>query len=290
MSYLKSLIDPSAFRIEEKEVKGRLMFYARHLISTFVSDTRTQQPITQQQNILKFYQQLNLLFYYQTGEDALAIDHSLSYRHRNRKHFPYRKKTEMELAGLATALMRHIFSDIIQPKILQHPHNVFQDLIGGIYECVGSGNIIIDDSQRMASDLKANLPFAWFPGPNFNIESLMFIWRTLRARLGIKFGELLTAKDLVNIDHIKPVSVFVNLTSDGYRANYATVCEWITQQAPSEITALYHAGLVNVVATRCNSRGIHLAQLGESALEALINIKDNAGFNTFASPNNSTHC
>jgi len=68
------------------------------------------------------------------------------------------------------------------------------------------------------------------------------------------------------------------VTSDGYRENYATVCEWIKQQAPSEITALYHAGLVKIIATKCNSRGIHLAQLGETALEALIDIKDNSGF------------
>jgi len=277
MSYLKSLIDPSAFRMEEKEVKGRLMQYARYLINTFVIKAGAEAK-QQQRNILRFYQQLNLIFYYQTGDDTLAIDHSLSYRHRNRKHFPYRKKTEMELAGLTTALMRNIFSDIVQPNISRHPHNVFQDLIGGIYECVGPGNIAIDDSQRMANDLKANLPFAWFTGPNFNIESLIFIWRTLRARLGIKLGELLAVKDLDNIDHIKPVSVFVNVTSDGYKANYATVCEWVEHQAPSEITALYHAGLVKIIATQCYSRGIHLGQLGETALEAIINIKDNHGF------------
>ncbi len=278
MSYLKSLIDPSAFRMEEKEVKGRLMQYARYLINTYVKEINDAQNSAQQQNILDFYQQLNLVFYYQTGEDALAIDHSLSYRHRNRKHFPYRKMTEVELAGIATALMRHIFTDIVQPKISQHPHNVFQDLIGGIHECVGSDNIMIDDSERMAGDLKANLPFAWFPGPNFHIESLMLIWRTLRARLGVKFGELLTAKDLENSDQIAPVSVFVNLTSDGYRANYATVCEWIEQQAPSEITALYNVGLVKIIATKCASRGIHLGQLGDEALNALIAIKNSHGF------------
>jgi hypothetical protein len=273
MSYLKSLIDPSAFRVEEKEVKGRMMQHARYLIDTFVTDKKVQLK-----NIHKFYQQLSLIFYYHTGEDTLAIDHSLSYRHRNRKHYPYRKMTEMELAGVVTALMRHIFTDVIQPKIPQHHHNIFQDLIGGIYECVGSGNIVIDDSQRMANDLKANLPFAWFPGPNFNIESLMLIWRTLRARLDVRFGESLSAEDLGNIDHIEPVTVFVNLTSDGYRANYASVCEWIKQQAPSEITALYHAGLVKIIPTRYFSRGIHLGQLGEEALNALIDIKNNHGF------------
>jgi glycosyltransferase involved in cell wall biosynthesis len=278
MSYLKSLIDPSAFRMEEKEVKGRLMQYARYLVNTYVTDTSDAKNSAQQQNILGFYQQLNLIFYYQTGEDALAIDHSLSYRHRNRKHFPYRKMTEMELAGIATALMRRIFTDIVQPKISQHPHNVFQDLIGGIYECVGSDNIVIDDSERMASDLKANLPFGWFPGPNFHIESLMLIWRTLRARLGVKFGELLTAADLENSGHIAPVSVFVNQTSDGYRVNYATVCAWIEQQAPSEITALHRAGLVKIIATNCSSRGIHLGQLGNEAMNALIEIKNSHGF------------
>ena len=278
MSYLKSLIDPSAFRMEEKEVKGRLMQYARYLINTYVNDINDAQNSAQQHNILNFYQQLSLIFYYQSGEDELAIDHSLSYRHRNRKHFPYRKMTEMELAGIATALMRHIFTDIVQPGISQHPHNVFQDLIGGIYECVGSDNIVIDDSERMARDLKANLPFAWFPGPNFHIESLMLIWRTLRTRLGVKFGELLTAKDLENCDHIAPVSVFVNQTSDGYRANYATVCEWIEQHAPSEITALHRAGLVKIIATKCSSRGIHPGQLGDEALNALIAIKNSHGF------------
>ncbi|RKZ96470.1 MAG: hypothetical protein DRQ43_04275, partial [Gammaproteobacteria bacterium] len=278
MSYLKSLIDPSAFRMEEKEVKGRMMHYARYLIDTFVSGSVAGKEGDQQQNILKFYQQLNLIFYFQTGEDALAIDHSLSYRHRNRKHYPYRKMTELELAGLITSLIRHIFKDVITPKVSHHPHNIFQDFIGGIHECVGSANIVIDDSQRMADDLKANLPFAWFPGPNFNIESLIFIWRTLRSRLGIPFGELLDPQTLENVDHIQPVSVFVNITSDGYRENYATVCQWIEHQAPSEITALYRAGLVKIIPTQSLSRGIHLAQLGEEALNTLIEIKNNQGF------------
>ena len=278
MSYLKSLIDPSAFRMEEKEVKGRMMHYARYLIDTFVSGTVADKERDQQQNILKFYQQLNLIFYYQTGEDALAIDHSLSYRHRNRTHFPYRKLTELELAGIVTSLIRHIFNDVIIPEISHPPHNIFQDFIGSIHECVGSGNIVIDDSQRMADALKGNLPFAWFPGPNFNIESLIFIWRTLRSRLGIPFGELLDPQFLKNIDHIQPVSVFINITSDGYRENYKTVCQWIKHQAPSEITALYHAGLVKIIPTQSLSRGIHLAQLGEEALNTLIEIKNNQGF------------
>lgn len=278
MSYLKSLIDPSAFRMEEKEVKGRMMHYARYLIDTFVRGSVTDKKSEQQQNILRFYQQLNLIFYYQTGEDALAIDHSLSYRHRNRTHFPYRKLTELELAGIVTSLIRHIFNDVIIPEISHPPHNIFQDFIGSIHECVGSGNIVIDDSQRMADALKGNLPFAWFPGPNFNIESLIFIWRTLRSRLGIPFGELLDPQTLKNIDHIQPVSVFINITSDGYRENYKTVCQWIKHQAPSEITALYHAGLVKIIPTQCLSRGIHLAQLGEEALKTLIEIKNNQGF------------
>lgn len=280
MSYLKSLIDPSAFRMEEKEVKGRMMHYAHYLINTFVSEAGTVgfDESEQQKKILKFYQQLNLIFYYQSGEDVLAIDHSLSYRHRNRKHFPYREMTELELAGIVTSLIREIFTDVIAPKISYHPHNIFQDFIGGIHECVGSGNIVIDDSQRMADDLKGNLPFAWFPGPNFNIESLIFIWRTLRSRLGIPFGELLDPAILKNIDHIQPVSVFINITSDGYRENFDTVCQWVKHQAPSEITALYHAGLVKIIPTQCLSRGIHLAQLGEEALKALIEIKNNQGF------------
>ncbi|RKZ90355.1 MAG: hypothetical protein DRQ43_11380, partial [Gammaproteobacteria bacterium] len=280
MSYLKSLIDPSAFRMEEKEVKGRMMHYAHYLINTFVSEAGTASfdESEQQKKILKFYQQLNLIFYYQSGEDVLAIDHSLSYRHRNRKHFPYRQMTELELAGIVTSLIRQIFNDVITPGISHYPHNIFQDFIGGIHECVGSGNIVIDDSQRMADDLKANLPFAWFPGPNFNIESLIFIWRTLRSRLGIPLAELLDPIILENIDHIQPVSVFINTTSDGYRENYKTVCEWIKHQAPSEITALYHAGLVKIIPTHCLSRGIHLAQLGEEALKALIEIKNNQGF------------
>lgn len=278
MSYLKSLIDPSAFRMEEKEVKGRMMHYARYLIDTFVRTSVAGKKSDRQQNILKFYQQLNLIFYYQTGEDALAIDHSLSYRHRNRTHYPYRKLTELELAGIVTSLIRHIFNDVISPEISHPPHNIFQDFIGSIHECVGSGNIVIDDSQRMADALKANLPFAWFPGPNFNIESLIFIWRTLRSRLGIPFGELLDPQNLKNIDHIQPVSVFINRTSDGYRENYETVCQWIENHAPSEITALYHAGLVKIIPTQCLSRGIHLAQLGKEAVNTLLEIKNNQGF------------
>jgi hypothetical protein len=46
MSYLKSLIDPSSFRMEEKEVKGRLMQYAHYLINTFVMHVISSIPLS----------------------------------------------------------------------------------------------------------------------------------------------------------------------------------------------------------------------------------------------------
>lgn len=273
MSYLKSLIDPSYFRMEEKEVKGRIMDHARYLIDNFIQRTASKKAI------LAFYRKLTMIFYYTEGKDSLAFDHSLSYRHRNRKHYPYRKMTELELCGVIGLLLDDCIKATIEPKIQGRGHNVFQDIVGGIHECAGAPNIVIDNSSLLARDLKSHKPVAWFPGPNLALECLIFVWRTLRTRLGIGFGERLNDSTLKNFTpEIGTVSAFIRTTSDGYRLTVKTVRHWIEHRAPSEIRAFYHAGFFRIIPTEHVSRGIHLGQIGKQALTELVNIKANNGF------------
>ena len=84
MLLLKSLIDPSFFRVEEQLNRGRVLNYALKIQNKF------QEPDENSKNdILKYYNQVEAIFHCQKGAYTLRHDHSLAYRHRNKKRFVF---------------------------------------------------------------------------------------------------------------------------------------------------------------------------------------------------------
>ena len=105
MLMLKSLIDPSYFRIEEQRLRGMAFGFARRLMQQYTSDSGESGLAAQ----AGFYNSVDSFFLYRKGEVPIQIDHSLAYRHRNRRHYPYRELTPQELTGVITLLHREMF-------------------------------------------------------------------------------------------------------------------------------------------------------------------------------------
>lgn len=273
MVYLRSLIDPSYFRMEEKELRARVFRFALKMVFHF-------GKYMDKQTRLKFYRQVDYVFTYNKGEDEQVVDHSLSYRHRHRKHYYFRKKTEPELCGIVVLLFSRLVKISTHSFPWQNDIRLGKNLEKNIRALVPAKEIAIDDTPRMAADLRSRKPVAWFPGRSFEAEATVFVEQTLLKRLGFKPEKKLTEKDL---DKRSPeitgtVTLFTKETGAGDSLNHQFALGWVKNYAPQNIRLLYNKGFFRIVQTRIISLGIHLAQFGKEAAAALREIKDRDGF------------
>ncbi len=276
MIYLKSLIDPSFFRLEEMELKSRIMLFGVSLIQSFSHWTKIDDD-----DVITFFKHLDSIFEYHQGSDPLAIDHSLSYRHRHRRHYPYRKLTEQELCGIVGIIFRDIFKPLDPPKIRSRSRGVFKDIESSLCELVGQtvDNIAIDDRDRLIIDLNSNKEIIHFGGKYIKDEVRIFVLDTLKRRLGLAVDYEVCAKDLTT-DKIRGVSGVTLLIREQSISDicYDSVIRWINHKALPEIKLLYKSGLFKVIPTKTLSVGIHLGQLGREAMMALLKVKESGGF------------
>lgn len=277
MVYLKSLIDPSFFRMEEKYLRGRIFQYAHKTLERAASETEV--PRDKQERV---YRQIQYMFEYHKGERKLVVDHSLSYRHRHNKRYFFRDMTEPELRGIAGILLREALPPGFHGK-LRDPslRSLYTDMTNSIRALVGVHKLGIDHSSFLADALRSSRPVAWFPGISFSTEAIIFVERALTARLGMSPGEALTAKRLarVNPERIGPVTLFVKETySGGHAVSHQYVVNWFKHHASDTMRLLHQKRLFRIVKTAVLSDGTHLGQLGARATKALLEIKRKKGF------------
>jgi len=274
MVYLKSLIDPNAFRIEEKELRGRIFVYANRLIKLHNTDENNEQ-------VIDFFRQIDLLFNYYEGEDVLITDHSFSYRHRNKRHYPYRKLTEPELRGIINILLvKTISFSRIPPLTEFFTQHIFQSFSASIHSLVGSRRLRIDDRYRLINKLDSKKPFAWFPGASFTTEALVFVKMTLYRRLGLKRYSDLSEKKLKTFrpEDIGSISLFVKDDQSGFPISRPMAMDWLNHHAFKEIRLFYKLGFLKIIKTDVVSSGMHLGQLGSEGKKELQKIKNQDGF------------
>ena len=275
MIILKSLIDPSYFRMEEKELKGRLMNFAQQLVNE-----HTKYEKLDYETKINFYNNVDALFEYYEGEDEISMDHSLSYRHRHTRHYPFRKLTEYELCGL----IAHLFRELVKnPEIIplkKRAVSLSQYIHSSLMMLGGYRELAIDDSDYLVQALKSNKPFAWFPGEKWLFEVEIFVLETLKFRIGLPPDEKITPENLAQTktENIGKVFLFVREKTIGSPIYYRNILIWLKKLANPEIRAVYEAGLFQVVKTDVISAGTHLAQLGSSAKKTLLEIKKQGGF------------
>ncbi|MBN4066118.1 glycosyltransferase, partial [Candidatus Amoebophilus asiaticus] len=160
MLYLKSLIDPSFFRVEEQEIRGMAMRFAKRLVNETPSTRDVLENSTDkiaQQKLHLFYNTVENIFLYHKGEVPIRHDHSFAYRHRNRVWFPYQDFTYQELTGLINLIFHQLFRPEDHAAFRKAPH-FFTDWNLALFQLTNSENLVIDDRERLTKMLQTNIP------------------------------------------------------------------------------------------------------------------------------------
>jgi len=273
MFYLKSLIDPSYFRVEQQEFRGIALSFASALVT---SDPEYEKiPV---EKLVRFYNVVDNIFNYTDGEIKIRHDHSFAYRHRNKSYYPYQKYTIEELMGLINLL----YNDIIQPKVAkvveQSPH-FFTDWNLALSQLTSSSYLAIDDRERLIRKIKSNVPIAYFPGKYVKYELDLFALQTVRERLDLPLDEELT-EDVIkeNASSLAPVFVFAQEAYLGKWHTADDIKNFIVEGSDRELKLLHKHGILRIIKTYQLCVGIHFPQLGKEALRVLRQVMEQKGF------------
>jgi hypothetical protein len=260
MLYLKSLIDPSFFRVEEQHLRGAIYRFARKIVQQNVPrDALDSKTLTD------FYNAISDLFLLQEGEEEIRHDHSFSYRHRNRIRYLYRDFSHQELTGLVNILAHQILPIEIDNPIEPNQNNAL-----GWDACLQvltkDAELVIDDRDYLIAKLKGDSPVAYFPGENWFTGIEAFVLHPLRMRLGTPSKR----ETLFLEENIRPRAyIFCPERTCLRRINVTELQQYIDQNPDSELAWLLETGYCQIVPTQQWSVGIHFPQLGDEALAIL---------------------
>lgn len=274
MILLKSLIDPSYFRVEEQYVRGEIHLYAQRIWAA-----RTKNSEISLEKYHEFFNAVNDLFHYHQGKIAIRHDHSLAYRHRNKKLYPYRNYTIQELTGLVNM----IFDDIVDPQKLEI-QNIptqffFTDWNLALVQLTTSHNLGIDNRAKLFQKLKQKIPRAYFPGQYVRYEMEFFVLQPIRAILALKIEEELTELILnKNISELPKVYVIAPKSHLYNQVSESNIKHHLESTLDRELNLLYKSNVVEIVKTPQSCIGFHLRQMGPKALKILRHIKEQKGF------------
>ncbi len=104
--YLKSLIDPSFFRVEQLDLKARVF--------AFASDLVDQVKLDRQKRSL-FFKAIESMFFLTWGKENIIVDTSFNYRNRTKRKYLFHQLTEQELKGVVVLLSQRIFGTKFDP-------------------------------------------------------------------------------------------------------------------------------------------------------------------------------
>ncbi len=273
MMLLKSLIDPSFFRVEEQLVKGRVLNYAYTIQNKLKEHTNDLE-----EDILRYFNLVENIFHCQDGEYKIRHDHSMAYRHRNRKCFAYMDYTHQELIGLVNLIHRTVFRPVNRKKLIISPQ-FFTDWELALHQLTNSESLGIDNRKRLTSMLKTNIPKGYFPGKYIKHEMEYFILQPFRSRLRLSIEEELTEELLIaKKEKLEHTYIFVHESHNDTWFSNTYITEYIESEHEPELSLLYKHGLVEIVKTQQWCIGVHFPQMGPDALKVLRQIKEKSGF------------
>ncbi|PLX13340.1 MAG: hypothetical protein C0597_11830, partial [Marinilabiliales bacterium] len=270
MIMLKSLIDPSYFRVEEQMIRGIAYNYAHEMVQ------RGNDIFEEKEKIL-FYNSVEQIFLYKTGELEIQHDHSLPYRHRNKHFYPYQDFTIQELGGLINSLYHEILRTEKTPRIRKNAH-FFTDIDLALSQLTSSTYLGIDDRRELIIKLQSNVPIAYFPGKYIKNELEFFALQSIRSRLELGIEEELTEEILnKNAGHISPIYVMASNVTTIENYNSQSIRDFISEGNDEELLLLQKYKLLQVIETKQLCGGIHFNQLGKQAIAVLNLIKNEKG-------------
>jgi len=271
MILLKSLIDPSYFRVEEQMFRGLAFSYAEELLN------RQTEEISEKQKIY-FFNAVEQIFLYRNGEINIKHDHSLPYRHRNTNNYPYQDFTIQELSGLINSLYHNIISKKEKLKIRINAH-FFTDIDLALSQLTASTYLGIDNRKTLIKKLQSNVPIAYFPGKYIKNELEFFALQSVRSRLELGIEEELT-EELIekNVDYISKIYVLASKVSTIENYNSESIKAYILEGKDEELLLLYKHKVLQVIDTDQLSMGIHFNQIGEEGINVLKQVRKESGF------------
>ena len=221
---------------------------------------------------------METVFEYREGSTLIQHDHSLSYRHRNRHHYPYQDYTFQELTGLINLL----YINIVQPtpinKVDLSPQ-FFTDWNLALMQLTGSSYLAIDNRKRLIERLRENRPIAYFPGAYIMYELEFFALQSIRTRLHLPLEEIITREILEKeAARLQPVYIFAQEKNLGKQLNKDEITDYILQGISEELKLLYEFRVIQIIRTKQVCVGIHFPQLGSRALKILRSIRDQQGY------------
>lgn len=271
MILLKSLIDPSYFRVEEQLFKGMAFKYANEFLNS------RMEEITEKKK-MRFLNSVEEIFLYKKGEIYIQHDHSLPYRHRNKYNYSYQDYTIQELSGLINLLFHSIIKPKENSKINKNAH-FFTDLELALSQLTSSTYLGIDNRKKLIKKIQSNLPIAYFPGKYIKNELEFFALQGVRSRLELGIEEVLTEKILEeNANYISPIYIMVSKKTTIENYNSQSIKNFISEEQDEELFLLYKYKILQVIETDQMCIGIHFNQIGEKGLAILKKVKEEKGF------------
>ena len=267
MLFLKSLIDPSYFRVEEQRTRGMILDFARALLEA-------RSPVAPE-TAHRFYNAVDNLFLFCDGEEHIRHDHSLAYRHRNTLHYPYRDFTHQELMGLVNMLFDRMVGGEETPASVAE-------------FALGDEPLAIDDRAWLDARLRENTPIAYFPGELNPAMFDLICLQPLRRRLKLPDSRPLTAERLAQLSEAPArIYVFCPQKPCQSRLTAAQLRRYLSSEAQAELRLLFAAGVCRIVETEQLAPGIHFSQLGAEALRTLRVAQEQKGILISADPDAS---
>jgi len=273
MFMLKSLIDPSYFRVEQQRIRGMAFHFSRSIVSNDPDSEFIPEKIINQ-----FYTAVETLFEYREGSGKIQHDHSMSYRHRNKNHYPYQDYTFQELTGLINLLYIRTVQPTPINKVDLSPQ-FFTDWNLALMQLTGSSYLAIDNRKRLMQRLRQNKPIAYFPGAYIMYELEFFALQSIRSRLQLPLEEIITREMLEkHAASLQPVYIFAQEKNLGKQLNKDEITDYIINGVSEELKLLYEFEVIQIIRTKQVCVGIHFPQLGSRALKVLRKVRDQNGY------------
>ncbi len=271
MLMLKSLIDPSYFRVEEQRQRGMAFAFAQRLV-----DENPDPSTLSRENFHEFCNCVANLFLVRDADMPIMFDHAFAYRHRNRWNLKYRDLTWHELTGVINLLFAQIAAPPPSFGATRHAASHFSNWDLMLEQRCG-GSLAIDDRARLWERLQTDVPIAYFAGSAIQVEIELFILQAVRARLGLETHEMMTGR-LLKRKRLTPIYIFQRSKPLGNKLTADTLKAYINETRNEELRLLFKTGVCTVVPTNQISVGIDIRQLGKRALRVLAEVRAGGGF------------
>jgi hypothetical protein len=225
----------------------------------------------------EFFNSVDCLFLIRAGELPIQVDHSLAYRHRNRRRYRYRDLTPQELTAVIVLIDQEMFGPWTSSPVTEEISHHLATWRQMVARCCG-GRLQIDDRDFLFSRIGENVPMALFLGHRTEYQLEVFVLQTARIRLGFGTNENLATVSPERLKQLAPIIIIEREQALPGEVNAAALDAYLGSDANKELQLLHREGICRVVPSRQLGLGIDFRQLGEVALKTLVEIREQKGF------------